>query len=173
MQKSRTVDHGRDDVVCGNFGESSALSTSLKRLIIENPEKFLDSSIMAIYRRLWDMVDQVLEGFGLPVQALSVLASVYSSPKIRLTRNQALELFSVAGSSLECIYPSLEIRLTRHPSEERSQLPVRTLTVLPPFPQRCGHLTYVKKNIWSFEVQTLFKNELTTALHTIQISSWI
>ena len=93
MQKSRTVDHGRDDVVCGNFGESSALSTSLKRLIIENPEKFLDSSIMAIYRRLWDMVDQVLEGFGLPVQALSVLASVYSSPKIRLTRNQALELF--------------------------------------------------------------------------------
>ena len=51
MQKSRTVDHGRDDVVCGNFGESSALSTSLKRLIIENPEKFLDSSITAIYRR--------------------------------------------------------------------------------------------------------------------------
>lgn len=93
MQKRRTVDHGRDDVVCGNFGESSALSTSLKRLIIENPEKFLDSSIMAIYRRRWDMVDQVLEDFGLPVQALSVLASVYSSPKIRLTRNQALGFF--------------------------------------------------------------------------------
>ena len=93
MQKSRTVDHGRDDVVCGNFGESFALSTSLKRLIIENQEKFLDSSIMAIYRRRWDMVDQVLERFRLPVQALSVLASVYSSPKIRLTRNQALDLF--------------------------------------------------------------------------------